>query len=74
MRPFVKLKITIDADLILGGKTIKHHSKRAILIAPERKHSADLLQEGLITSAGERLIDLLDEINYEHEKSKTPEG
>lgn len=72
MRPFVRITLTIDADLVVGGKPVKQYQRKAKLVAPERKLSKELLQESLITTVAEKLMDALDEINYEHETSAAP--
>lgn len=73
MRPFVRITLTVDADLVIGREVVKKFQRKTKLISPERKLSKEFLQESLITSVAERLMDMLDEINYEHETSATPE-
>ena len=69
MRSFLRITLSIDVDIVTGGKPTKQFKKRAKLVTPERKNSAVLLQDDFISSAADKLMDALEEINNEHEEA-----
>jgi len=66
-KPFVRVKVTVQVELVEQRQTVRAYSKHAILVAPERKLSPQLLQDAAIDAVVDKVVDRLMAINEEHE-------
>jgi hypothetical protein len=65
-RAFVRVTVSIKAELVSGQVVANKYDRKFILVAPDRQLIDELMQDATIETAAEKLIERLDEINEEH--------
>jgi hypothetical protein len=65
-RSFIRVTVNLKIELIEDRTAVKQYEKKFLLVAPDRKLIAELVQEATVETAANKLMEMFDEINESH--------